>query len=276
LKNTFVQVYVLLKNKKKMPPKNSSKSSKKNSKLVNNQMSDDPQKTLLQFWKPAASTTAPQKKVISQPQTSTLPISNKTKPNLINLAQPENLTVIDASDEDDGDDLDTIKALDNHNSHAAASAITEVYENEEDPLEACTIGIGDDQLLSTQHFDTSGFDRVAGAVWIYPDNMPTRSYQYEIVQQCLHKNTMVVLPTGLGKTFIAAVVMLNFYRWYPKGKVIFMAPTKPLVSQQAEACHKTVGIPKHDMIEMTGNMNPEKRKILWQEKRMFFSNTAMY
>ena len=31
--------------------------------------------------------------------------------------------------------------------------------------------------------------------------------------------------------------MYNFYRWYPGGKVIFLAPTKPLVAQQIEACY---------------------------------------
>ena len=64
--------------------------------------------------------------------------------------------------------------------------------------------------------------------------------------------------------------MFNFFRWYPKGKVIFMAPTKPLVAQQAEACYKTVGIPKEDMVQMTGQTAVEKRKNLWTEKRIFF------
>ena len=36
------------------------------------------------------------------------------------------------------------------------------------------------------------------------------------MQSCLYDNTLVCLPTGLGKTFIAAVVMYNFYRWYPQ------------------------------------------------------------
>lgn len=62
----------------------------------------------------------------------------------------------------------------------------------------------------------------------------------------------VSLPTGLGKTFIAAVIMYNFYRWYPLGKVIFMAPTKPLVAQQIEACYNIVAMPPKDTIEMTG------------------------
>ena len=58
-----------------------------------------------------------------------------------------------------------------------------------------------------------GFDTEAGARWIYPSNMSFRQYQYDIVQSCLFQNTLVCLPTGLGKTFIAAVVMYNFYRY---------------------------------------------------------------
>lgn len=56
----------------------------------------------------------------------------------------------------------------------------------------------------------------------------------------------------MGKTFIAAVIMYNFYRWYPTGKVIFLAPTKPLVTQQIESCFNVMGIPPDDTSEMTG------------------------
>ena len=57
-----------------------------------------------------------------------------------------------------------------------------------------------------------GFDVDAGTKWIYPSNMSFRQYQYDIVKSCLYQNTLVCLPTGLGKTFIAAVVMYNYYR----------------------------------------------------------------
>ena len=77
-----------------------------------------------------------------------------------------------------------------------------------------------------------GFDVEKGETWQYPIDFPLRDYQFSIVRRCLFTNTLVCLPTGLGKTFIAAVVMLNFYRWYPDGKIVFMAPTKPLVNQQ--------------------------------------------
>lgn len=73
-----------------------------------------------------------------------------------------------------------------------------------------------------------------------------------MIQEALLKNTLVSLPTGLGKTFIAAVVMYNFYRWYPHGKIIFMAPTKPLVKQQVEACYNIMAIPPDVTAELTG------------------------
>jgi ERCC4-related helicase len=40
-------------------------------------------------------------------------------------------------------------------------------------------------------------------------------------------NTLVWLPTGLGKTLIAAVVMYNFHRWYPTGKDNLMIVLTP-------------------------------------------------
>ena len=58
-----------------------------------------------------------------------------------------------------------------------------------------------------------GFDVEAGRTWIYPTNYPVRDYQYNISRSCLYDNTLVSLPTGLGKTFIAAVLMYNYFRW---------------------------------------------------------------
>lgn len=54
--------------------------------------------------------------------------------------------------------------------------------------------------------------------WLYPTNKPPREYQREMAAAALGANTLVALPTGLGKTLIAAVVMLNFYRWFPEAR----------------------------------------------------------
>ncbi|XP_050343859.1 Fanconi anemia group M protein isoform X2 [Nymphalis io] len=119
--------------------------------------------------------------------------------------------------------------------------------------------------------EIKGFDKLTGKTWIYPTNYPIRDYQYNIVRAALSKNTLVSLPTGLGKTFIAAVVMFNFYRWYPTGKIIFMAPTRPLVAQQIEACYNIIAMPRNDTVEMTGHMHFNKRKTQWISKRVFFA-----
>lgn len=108
--------------------------------------------------------------------------------------------------------------------------------------------------------------------WVYPvnPNYPIREYQKEICQAALFQNTLVCLPTGLGKTLIAAVVMYNFYRWYPTAKVVFLAPTKPLVTQQVSACYNIVGIPEEKTAMLEGSVNAERRDTLWKERSIFF------
>lgn len=113
-------------------------------------------------------------------------------------------------------------------------------------------------------------DEAACATFVYPSNFPRREYQLSIVRKALMKNTLVCLPTGLGKTFIAAVVMYNFYRWFPESKIVFMAPMKPLVQQQHVACYQTMGVPQDEIVVLVGNVNTGVRRPLWQQKRVFF------
>ncbi|KAI0863052.1 hypothetical protein F4860DRAFT_469949, partial [Xylaria cubensis] len=143
----------------------------------------------------------------------------------------------------------------------------------------------DDQLGSTQPSRNRVFradlppeppthhelDREALQTWIYPTNLgPTRDYQFSIVKNGLFNNTLVALPTGLGKTFIAATIMLNYFRWMKTAKLIFVAPTKPLVSQQIDACFHIAGIPRSQTTLLTGEIAPALRAEEWSSKRVFF------
>lgn len=87
---------------------------------------------------------------------------------------------------------------------------------------------------------------------------------------CLFNNTLVCLPTGLGKTFIAAIVILNYYLWFPEGHIFFLAPTKPLVNQQIECLSELDAIRKNDIVELTGNDSTQKRIMYYQKKKIFF------
>ncbi|ORZ19347.1 hypothetical protein BCR42DRAFT_409611 [Absidia repens] len=114
------------------------------------------------------------------------------------------------------------------------------------------------------------FDSSNLPTWIYPTNHPIRGYQFNIVRKALFSNTLVSIPTGLGKTFIAAVVMYNYFRWFPNSIMIFMAPTRPLVEQQIKACHDICGIPQKDTVMMVGTGGKVKRPELWAKGRVFF------
>lgn len=107
--------------------------------------------------------------------------------------------------------------------------------------------------------------------WWYPMNLGTiRDYQFNITQKALFHNLLVALPTGLGKTFIAATVMLNWFRWTKDAQIIFVAPTKPLVSQQVSACLNIAGIPRSQVTMLTGGAPPGTRAEEWKSKRVFF------
>ncbi|KAH9909305.1 P-loop containing nucleoside triphosphate hydrolase protein [Xylariomycetidae sp. FL2044] len=114
-------------------------------------------------------------------------------------------------------------------------------------------------------------DLQALKTWVYPTNLgTTRDYQYSIVKNGLFNNTLVALPTGLGKTFIAATIMLNYFRWMKKAKIVFVAPTKPLVSQQVDACFYIAGIPRSETTLLTGEIPAGRRAEEWESKRVFF------
>jgi Fanconi anemia group M protein len=54
------------------------------------------------------------------------------------------------------------------------------------------------------------------------------------------------------------------------GKIVFTAPSRPLVVQQIEACHNVMGIPQGFTINMTGQMSQPQRAEHLQSLRIFF------
>lgn len=60
------------------------------------------------------------------------------------------------------------------------------------------------------------------------------------------------------------------FRWFPDGKIIFVAPTRPLVTQQQQACHSICGLPWDTAIELTGSTKRSLRDDEWHMKRIFY------
>ncbi|KAF3844965.1 hypothetical protein F7725_008128 [Dissostichus mawsoni] len=170
-------------------------------------------------------------------------------------------------DDFDDDDLMVVAVYEAEKSLQLENGNSFQYDN---PVAAESTALSPVPSGGQTYPDFPGFDSSSAKVWIYPTNYPLREYQLKISEAALFQNTLVCLPTGLGKTFIAAVVMYNFYRWYPSGKIVFMAPTKPLVAQQIEACYKVMGIPQAHMAELTGSTAAKNRQEVWRNKRIFF------
>lgn len=93
-----------------------------------------------------------------------------------------------------------------------------------------------------------------------------REYQEALARSVLEKgSSLIVMPTGLGKTIVAARVIADKI---DEGKVLFLAPTKPLAVQHAKTLREILSIPPEEIVVFTGSVNPEKRKELWGKARV--------
>ena len=96
-----------------------------------------------------------------------------------------------------------------------------------------------------------------------------RAYQVNIARACLERSTLVVLPTGMGKTVVAAMVIAETLR-RRGGKVLFLAPTKPLVEQHAASLRGMLVVDRIALF--TGEATaPEDRELLWRENKIIVS-----
>ena len=88
-----------------------------------------------------------------------------------------------------------------------------------------------------------------------------RNYQNSILETAKNSNTLVILPTGLGKTNIAILLAIHHLNKSPDSKVLITAPTKPLASQLCNEFKNKTNIEKITLL--TGAITPNKRKDIW-------------
>ncbi len=98
-----------------------------------------------------------------------------------------------------------------------------------------------------------------------------REYQRKIAEVATSTNTLVVLPTGLGKTIIAIMVTAEMLERYPKAKVMVLAPTRPLVLQHRKAFGSNLKLPEGSLTALTGTIDPGERELLWMKSRVIFA-----
>ncbi len=106
---------------------------------------------------------------------------------------------------------------------------------------------------------------------ITPNIIESREYQQNISNTSSQKNTLVILPTALGKTIIALLTAVKRLDVYPWAKILFMAPTRPLVLQHYKTFSEFLIYDENKVSAITGKNVPRERTMLWEQSQIIFT-----
>ncbi|MGH9973398.1 MAG: DEAD/DEAH box helicase, partial [Nitrososphaeraceae archaeon] len=95
-----------------------------------------------------------------------------------------------------------------------------------------------------------------------------REYQKNIIESALNKNTLVILPTALGKTIISLLVCSNSLYNNRDKRVLILAPTRPLVNQHRNSFVSCMKLFEDQTAIVTGKILPYARTIVWNKKEI--------
>jgi len=114
--------------------------------------------------------------------------------------------------------------------------------------------------------------RYVKAPLVWSNKVEARLYQQAIAERACKKNTLVVLPTALGKTIISALAAAHFLYNHKQMRVLVMAPTRPLVLQHLETYMSILQLSDEDAVALTGKTPSAYRKQIWDGKaRIIFA-----
>ena len=98
---------------------------------------------------------------------------------------------------------------------------------------------------------------------IWNRSIELRSYQKNIADSAQRRNTMVILPTALGKTVISLLVCADMLYNFRDKRILVMAPTRPLVSQHRKYFSSVLKISEENIASVTGKILPYARRAVW-------------
>jgi ERCC4-related helicase len=105
-------------------------------------------------------------------------------------------------------------------------------------------------------------------------NFKPRLYQETIFNTVSKYNTLVVLPTGMGKTGIALMAAAHRLKLYPNKKIMILAPTKPLVEQIMQVFKTNFDsnfLNEDEIVMFTGHVKSEKREEMFKKAKIIAS-----
>ncbi len=102
--------------------------------------------------------------------------------------------------------------------------------------------------------------------FIKENKVEKRDYQDRLSDICLRQNCLIIAPTGLGKTIIAALFIAKSLIEEQNRRFLLIAPTRVLVGQHTTTLKDVLSLDPETITEITGEDSIEKRIERWKKK----------
>ncbi|MBN1160233.1 MAG: DEAD/DEAH box helicase [Candidatus Diapherotrites archaeon] len=104
---------------------------------------------------------------------------------------------------------------------------------------------------------------------IKPGKIEARVYQQVLATSILeNKSSLLVIPTGLGKTNVAVLVIAHLLEKNPDSLTLFLAPTKPLCLQHVNTLKELMTISENEVGLLTGTTPIDSRSEIWKNSKV--------
>ena len=106
------------------------------------------------------------------------------------------------------------------------------------------------------------------------DGVEARAYQIRSLRSALTSSSLMVMPTGFGKTAVEWMIMAE-YLSFGNGKILLIAPTTGLVEQQQRMAREMINLEDEHISRYTGETAPAKRPEIWNKSRIIMATSQV-
>tara|TARA_B100001564_G_scaffold76891_2_gene61473 strand:- start:10805 stop:13405 length:2601 start_codon:yes stop_codon:yes gene_type:complete len=106
------------------------------------------------------------------------------------------------------------------------------------------------------------------------DGVEARAYQIRSLRSALTSSSLMVMPTGFGKTAVEWMAMAEFLL-KNEGKILLIAPTTGLVEQQERMAKEMIKLDNNEISRYTGEIAPKNRPAIWRSSKIIMATSQV-
>ena len=106
------------------------------------------------------------------------------------------------------------------------------------------------------------------------DGVEARAYQIRSLRSALTSSSLMVMPTGFGKTAVEWMAMAEFLL-KDEGKILLIAPTTGLVEQQERMAKEMIKLDNNEISRYTGEIAPKNRPAIWRSSKIIMATSQV-